>query len=178
MIQELYQKAIRFAGEKHSEQKMPGSNANYLQHISNVAMEILVAYSYSRDFDIHLAIQMAILHDVIEDTNATYDELRERFGQSVANGVLALTKKEGLLSKREQMQDSLKRINELQPEVGMVKLADRITNLQQPPHYWDKEKIAAYREEAKFIVKELTEKNDYLHNRLLLKIEAYSETLT
>ena len=45
MNQELYQKAMKFAGEKHKDQKVPGTNSNYLLHISNVAMEILVAYS-------------------------------------------------------------------------------------------------------------------------------------
>ena len=40
MIQSIYQKAMKFAGEKHASQKVPGSNANYLLHLSNVAMEI------------------------------------------------------------------------------------------------------------------------------------------
>lgn len=177
MIQELYQKAMHFAGEKHRDQKVPGTNANYLLHVSNVAMEVLVAYSYTKDFDIHYAIQMAILHDVLEDTDTTYKEVRAHFGEAVAKGVLALTKDSAFDSKKEKMADSLKRINQLEKEVGMVKLADRITNLQQPPKHWDGDKKAYYLEEAKLIADALTDKNEYLHSRLLSKIEGYRKFL-
>jgi (p)ppGpp synthase/HD superfamily hydrolase len=59
----------------------------------------------------------------------------------------------------------------------MVKLADRISNLQAPPHYWSKQKITQYREEAKTILMALTNKNEYLHNRLTQKIENYKSFL-
>ncbi len=175
MTQEIYQKAMKFAGEKHSEQKVPGSQANYLLHISNVAMEVLTSYCHEKVFDIDLAIQLAILHDTIEDTSATYEEIKQEFGNNVAQGVLALTKNKELFSKRESMFDSLDRINKLSKEVGLVKLADRITNLQTPPSYWDSVKIKAYKEEAKLIAEKLQGKNKYLHDRLLKKIEEYNK---
>ena len=175
MIQEIYQQALKFAGEKHHDQKVPGTNANYLLHLSNVAMEILMAYIKTPDFDLALAIQIAILHDTIEDTDATYEEIKQLFGKAVADGVLALTKDDTLHSKREKMKDSLHRINQQPKEVGMVKLADRITNLQPPPPHWDPEKIAAYREEAKIIARHLTGKNSYLSDRLLNKIATYGK---
>ena len=90
---------------------------------------------------------------------------------------MALTKDSALDSKKEKMSDSLKRINQLQNEVAMVKLADRITNLQQPPKHWDGEKKIAYLEEAKLLAASLTGKNEYLHNRLLSKIEDYRNYL-
>ncbi|SEB37632.1 HD domain-containing protein [Tenacibaculum sp. MAR_2009_124] len=175
MTQEIYQKAMKFAGEKHSDQKVPGSEANYLLHISNVAMEVLMAYTHEKVFDIDLAIQLAILHDTIEDTSATFEEVQERFGEEVARGVLALTKNKELPSKKESMLDSLDRINNLSKEVGLVKLADRITNLQTPPNYWDSVKINGYQEEAKLIAEKLKNKNEYLHNRLLKKVEEYNK---
>ena len=73
------------------------------------------------------------------------------------------------------MLDSLQRINELEKEVGIVKLADRITNLQAPPSHWTPKKIAIYHEEAKLIATVLSNKNDYLHQRLLAKIENYQQ---
>lgn len=175
MTQDLYQKAIQFAAEKHCNQKMPGSKANYLQHISNVAMEILLAYSSNNGFDVDLAVQIAILHDIIEDTDSDFEEVKNLFGLKVANGVLALTKNNELPTKKEQMLDSLHRINQLEKEVGMVKLADRITNLQVPPHYWDKDKKISYLEEAKLIAETLKNKNDYLNSRLQKKIEEYTQ---
>lgn len=173
MTQEIYQRAIKFAGEKHKDQKMPGSNSNYLLHISNVSMEILMAYAAEKNFDVDFAVQLAILHDTIEDTNTDFGELKETFGERVAQGVLALSKNENLPSKEEQMLDSLSRINQLEKEVGMVKLADRITNLQEPPYYWDKDKKEKYRKEAEVIRETLSDKNTYLNKRLEEKIEEY-----
>ncbi|WP_372753133.1 HD domain-containing protein [Labilibaculum sp.] len=175
MIQDKYQEAIEFAGEKHKNQIMPGTNSNYLLHISNVAMEVLIAYKERQDFDINLAIQLAILHDTIEDTDTEFDELKDKFGEKVAIGVLALTKNENLPSKLEQMKDSLKRINKLTKEVGIVKLADRITNLQEPPYYWTNEKKISYSKEAEIINQTLKNKNDYLSKRLEAKIIDYGK---
>ncbi|MEO0525652.1 MAG: HD domain-containing protein [Bacteroidota bacterium] len=173
MTQELYQKAMKFAGEKHSAQKVPGTNSNYLLHISNVAMEVLVSYSSDQSFDIDFAIQTAILHDTMEDTNTTYKEIETEFGEKIAQAVQALTKNENLGSKEEKMMDSLHRINKLQKEVGLVKIADRITNLQTPPQYWSKGKVINYCEEAKLIAKYLHDKNEYLNDRLAKKIVEY-----
>ncbi len=175
MTQELYQEALKFAGEKHSEQKVPGTTANYLLHIANVAMEGLMAYTIAKDFDIDFAIQIAILHDTIEDTDADFEEIKNTFGDAIANAVQALTKDESLPSKQERMTDSLKRINNLQKEVGLVKIADRITNLQRPPSHWGRDKIANYCEEAKLISRTLADKNAYLNKRLESKIVEYEQ---
>ncbi|TPN80977.1 HD domain-containing protein [Aquimarina algicola] len=173
MTQELYQEAMKFAGEKHSEQKVPGTNSNYLLHISNVAMEVLLAYTAKKSFDIDFAIQVAILHDTIEDTNVDFNEVKDKFGEKVATAVQALTKNESLNTKNERMIDSLNRINQLEKEVGIVKLADRITNLQTPPKHWSLEKTIKYSEEAKTISYHLNGKNAYLNNRLDQKIKEY-----
>ncbi|MDW3649357.1 MAG: HD domain-containing protein [Bacteroidia bacterium] len=177
MIQEIYQKALKFAGEKHANQQVPGSSANYLLHISNVAMEVLQSHAATPDFDLELAVQTAILHDTIEDTAATFDEVAENFGGKVAKAVSALSKNKNLSTKQEQMEDSLKRINACDKEAGIVKLADRITNLQGPPYHWTKEKAASYREEAILILARLKGKNEYLESRLAAKIEAYKQYL-
>ena len=177
MTQELYQKAMKFAGEKHSQQKVPGTNSNYLLHISNVAMEVLMAYNFEKTFDIDFAIQTAILHDTIEDTSADFNEIKNNFGESIANAVQALTKNEKLQSKQERMMDSLNRINKLQKEVGLVKIADRITNLQTPPSHWSKDKIKLYFEQAKLISRTLNNKNTYLNKRLELKIAEYEKRI-
>jgi (p)ppGpp synthase/HD superfamily hydrolase len=57
----------------------------------------------------------------------------------------------------------------------MVKLSDRITNLQPPPKHWDKEKTNKYRSEASIILDELGEANNYLAERLRGKIEEYQQ---
>lgn len=176
-IQNVYQKAIKFAGEKHYNQSVPSLKANYLLHLSNVAMEVFVAYNHNPNFNLEYAIQLALLHDTLEDTNTTFQELEKVFNPSIALGIQALTKNQNLSSKKEKMNDSLKRINQMQKEVGLVKLADRITNLQTPPAHWDRLKIKQYHQEAIHIANTLKDKNAYLNQRLEQKIKAYSQYL-
>lgn len=175
-IQKLYQQAISYAAEKHAQnnQKIPGTNLPYVVHLSNVAMELLVASSANDGFNMEFAVQVALLHDLIEDTDTTCEEIEDRFGVDIMNAVKALTKNKKL-PKDQQLADSLIRINKLQPEVWAVKLADRITNLQPPPQHWDNEKIIQYQKEARTIYDELKQGNDFLANRLKQKIEEYSD---
>lgn len=57
----------------------------------------------------------------------------------------------------------------------MVKLADRITNLQKPPGFWNKKKRISYLEEARMIGEMLVHKNKYLCDRLNRKITDYEK---
>lgn len=170
---EDYQRAIAFAGVAHAEQCLPGSPASYVVHLAQVAMEILHAWEVAPgDWDVNLAMQCALLHDCLEDTATPYHLLEKSFGPSVAQGVQALSKN-AELPKEEQMMDSLSRIRQQPYEIAMVKLADRITNLQSPPRHWDKAKIARYQEEARLILDQLGHANAFLAQRLQAKIEAY-----
>ena len=81
----------------------------YVVHLSNVAMEIMIASFYTDNFDLNFAVQLALLHDVLEDTSTKFEELKNVFGKDIAKGVLTLTKNENL-PKEEKMQDALKRI--------------------------------------------------------------------
>jgi len=175
-IQSIYQEAIKFATARHlaQNQTIPGTDLPYVVHLSNVAMEILIASPYSNAFKLDFAIKMALLHDTLEDTDTTFEEIETTFGVAVAEGVLALTK-DDQLPKAEQMQDSLRRIKVLQKEVWAVKLADRITNLQIPPSHWDREKKLEYRNEAIQLLEELKGGNSYLEERLQTKIAAYEK---
>lgn len=174
--QTLYQKAIKFATSKHleKEQKVPGTELPYVVHLSNVAMEILITSAHTDNFSLGFAVQVALLHDTIEDTSATFDELKNIFGVEIATAVSALTKNE-LLPKEKQMQDSLLRIKKLQKEVWAVKLADRITNLQPPPTHWDKKRKINYKNEAQTILNELQDGNNFLAKRLNASIEKYEK---
>lgn len=176
-IQTFYQQAITFAAQKHADinQLVPGSNLPYTVHISNVAMEIL-SMPDVEGFDKAYAVQLALLHDTIEDTSTIFNELKNAFGIDVAKGVLALTKNPEL-PKEEQMQDSLNRIKKMRKEVAAVKMADRITNLQKPPANWDEVKKFRYCNEAGIILSELKEGSEYLANRLGEKIKEYSDDI-
>ncbi|MEM9338933.1 MAG: HD domain-containing protein [Bacteroidota bacterium] len=179
---DIYAKAWEFATLAHQNQtyggKTEGVEINYINHIGSVAMEVANALQFSSDqLDADLAIQCALLHDIIEDTKFTFYDVKSEFGEDVAKGVSALTKNESLPSKRESMLDSLSRIRQQPYEVWMVKMADRICNLYHPPYYWDGQKIASYREEAQLIFDHLNEANEVLATRLKSKIGAYSNFL-
>lgn len=175
-VQTIYQETIKFAARRHGEQKqiIPGTDLPYLVHLANVAMEVLMAAANTPQFNAGLAVQLALLHDTLEDTNTSYQELESRFGKQVADGVFALTKDPGLPGDK-KMQDSLDRIKQQPKEVWAVKLADRITNLQKPPLHWSIEKIEAYRIEAALILQELKGGNVYLEDRLGEKIWNYNQ---
>ncbi|MAD42873.1 MAG: phosphohydrolase [Arcobacter sp.] len=174
--QEKYIKALEYAAIAHGEQKTP-KGLPYIVHITSVTMEVINACEKSKleEEKANLAISCALLHDVIEDTNTTYDDLYVDFSEAIANGVEALSKDKNLESKQEQMKKSIEMLLEQPYEVQMVKLADRITNLSTPPEHWDNNKRQAYLKEASFIYSCLKNSNIYLSKRLEEKIEDYKK---
>ena len=170
--QDLYVKAYGFAAHAHRGQTVPGTEWPYVMHLSLVSMEIIAALNVEKGHDEDFAIQCALLHDVIEDTEITYHQVQRAFGSAIADGVLALSK-DRTIAKHLQMADSLSRIRQQPQEVWMVKLADRITNLQPPPAHWTQAQIVRYREEAIEIHRALGVASPLLSARLLKKIEEY-----
>ncbi len=171
--------AWSFVARAHVGQLVPGSELPYVAHIGAVAMEVTHAIAQRAQLgdpvaQPDLAVVAALLHDVVEDTKISLGAVRERFGDAVAAGVEALTKNPEVGDKPAQMRDSLARITEQPREIWMVKLADRITNLQPPPHHWSADKIDRYREEAREIHARLAPACAVLGPRLLAKIEAYA----
>jgi (p)ppGpp synthase/HD superfamily hydrolase len=165
--------AWRLAAERHQAQTFPGTQLPYLLHIAQVVGEVGLALAQRReDVDARLALLCAVLHDTLEDTATTRDELAARFGEAVAAGVDALTKRDAA-TKAEKMHDSLQRILAQPVEVAMVKLADRITNLQPPPAHWSREKILAYAEEARVILQSLGDRCPILGPRLAQALDDY-----
>ena len=171
-----YKKALHFAAQAHGDQKVPGTQLPYLLHLSSVCLEVISALPNRPDGDADLAIVCALLHDVIEDTEVTFKLVQREFGKAVAEGVLALTKDESV-PKDQRLLDSLKRILQQPPEIGMVKLADRISNLQPPPAFWTQEKIKQYFAESKMVYDMLQSADVYLADRLLGKIREYEQYL-
>ena len=175
LTQDTYIKAWNFASRVHNGQFIPGTNVPYINHIGLVTMESMCAVIQSGQIsNPDLLILCSILHDTIEDTGTTYENIKILFGVDAANGVNALSKNKKLPTKREQMIDSINRIKAQPLEVWMVKLCDRITNLQPPPEHWDKEKISAYKTEAELILSELGPSNTFLEERLRKKINGYN----
>lgn len=169
--QDQYFKALTFAARAHGEQKTP-MGLPYVVHVSCVCMEVIAALHAEPGRDGDLAVTAALLHDVVEDTATTLAQIEVEFCPPIAAGVSALTKN-AALDKPAAMKDSLARILLQPPEIAMVKLADRITNLAPPPPHWSAAKIAAYREEGQLILDTLGAASPALSARFVERLRAY-----
>lgn len=174
-----YVEAMRFAAEAHCQQLEPGSHLPYLVHVVAVASEVIASLAAEPLESPHddIAVQCALLHDTVEDTAITLSLLAERFGDAVAAGVDALSKRSALPKER-QMVDSLERILTQPPEIARVKLADRIINLNAPPPYWPNDKRIAYRAEGELILARLGHTSPFLAERLRKRIMGYERYLS
>jgi (p)ppGpp synthase/HD superfamily hydrolase len=137
-----------------------------------VSMEVIAGLQAESGLDGNLAVQCALLHDVIEDAGVSQQRIENQFGKQVALGVAALSK-DPAVEKSKQMADCLRRIRDRPPEVWMVKLADRITNLQPPPDDWSADRVEDYRLESVEILGALGQASSVLADRLKGKIETY-----
>ena len=175
---DLYNRTLRFAGVAHGEQTVPGTDISYLMHLCQVCQEAMGAALADPTLDGDLVMQCALLHDCVEDTETTREEVAGVFGEAVADGVDALSKRDQgpngePWGKVEKMTDSLARIHEQPREVWVVKLADRVTNLQTPPGHWSVEKIERYHREAELILSSLGEASAHLSARMRAKLAVY-----
>ena len=170
---EKYVRAYRFAAEAHRGQTIPESDHPYIVHPTLVSMEIISVLSIEPGWDGDLALQTALLHDVLEDTPHHLEEIRSQFGNAVAEGVLAMTKGRGIQDGQRRIIDSLNRIRKQPWEIWLVKMADRITNLSPPPASWSEARIADYRKQSLLIYRSLGKANPFLARRLSRKIASY-----
>ena len=167
------QKALMFASVKHKEQKMgrPPVEIPYATHFIGVALTA-INYTYNQDIDKTFLLTLALLHDTIEDTNATYQELLTEFGKSVADGVLALSRNESIAYEN-QIADCVHRIKSQPKEVAIVKMADRMFNMRERYKFWSIEKQDNYKAEGQMICDELGYASQSMKQALQETINAY-----
>lgn len=134
--------AASFAANKHREQRRRDAEATpYINHPLEVAR--ILADAGIEDTEVLMA---AILHDTIEDTETTAQELNERFGERVCALVLEVTD-DKTLGKIERKRLQVVKAPTKSADARTIKLADKIANLRdlkQSPPEWDQERIGAY----------------------------------
>ena len=187
---ELFETLSTFAAKEHCEQEYKcadGSQVPYYLHLTQVCSRAMRASWERSDLDINKIMACALLHDVIEDCTKTqedYDRISQFIiricDEDILNGVQALSKRDifdihGVKDKSAMMKDSLRRIREQSAEVWVVKLADRICNLQEPPPHWNSKKRTRYVEEAQLIYEELHEASPLLAQELRDRIQKYQQ---
>lgn len=134
--------ALDFAAQRHSAQRRKGPDAApYVNHLIEVAM-LVSSVAGIQDTDVLIA---AVLHDVLEDTPTTAEEVTERFGHRVCQFVQALSDDKSLPRKRRR-QITLEHLPEMEAFVKVVKLADLTSNIKLLPQSWSLEHRLEYLE--------------------------------
>lgn len=173
---EMDKKALEFASKKHDGQVFnDGSGRPYIEHCKGVYNEVFlhIPDNYPKR---EIIAASALLHDTIEDTDTTYEEIKEIFGKEIADNVLALSKNPDL-PKAEQLEDSLKRIVATSKEAMLVKMADRIFNIDELHPLWGYKKLVNYLKDSKRILQVLGDANKSLANKLEKYIKKYEMDL-
>lgn len=175
--QDNYTSILRYAARAHAKQ-VTFEDLPYITHVVGVTNEVIHACIESKidDEKTNLAISVSLLHDIIEKTRTTYDDIFNKFGFDIAEGVDSLSKNYDL-DKKEQFSDSMERLLTQPYEIQMIKLADRINNLCVEPEFWDEDEIEDYLKESKLIYSCFKNSNVYLADRLNEKIEFFESYL-
>ncbi len=144
--------ALAFAANKHRNQRRKDAEASpYINHPIALA-NLLLNEAGVEDQRILVA---AILHDTIEDTDTTEQELVKHFGKDVADIVVEVTD-DKTLPKAERKRLQIEHAAHISRRAKLVKLADKICNLRDiaasPPADWSVDRKREYFDWAKKVV--------------------------
>ncbi len=173
----LLLKAMKFAAEKHRKQKRKDREKSpYINHPIEVAESL---WSVGKLHDIN-AVCSALLHDTVEDTDASFEELEEMFGEDITSLVREVTDDKSLPKERRK---------ELQIEHGphltarakYIKLCDKSSNIndirKSPPADWSIERLKEYLTWTKKCVDTMRGTNKELEERYDSLLEQARETV-
>lgn len=152
LVSGAFIKAVAFASEKHRNQRRKDVDASpYINHPIALA-NVLANEGGVVDATVLCA---AVLHDTIEDTKTTADELKQLFGDKVTSIVQEVTDDKAL-AKEVRKEEQVRHAPHISTEAKLVKLADKICNLRDilasPPADWSAERKQAYFEWAARVV--------------------------
>lgn len=158
--------AVNFAAVKHQHQRRKDKDATpYINHPIGVAR---ILTSEAGIYDI-TTLQAAILHDTVEDTDTTLDEIEEHFGKKVRNIVDEVTDDKNL-PKHVRKQLQIEHAPQRSYEAKLVKLADKLYNLRDlsrsTPVGWSRDRVLEYFEWAKEVVHGLRGTNKAMEDAL------------
>src|ERR1044071_2285557 len=132
----LFIKAVAFAARKHRMQRRKDADASpYINH--PIALANVLANEGGVTDEATLCA--AVLHDTVEDTETTPDEIAAAFGNEVASLVMFVTDDKSL-PKESRRQLQIEHATGLPEKAKLIKLADKISNLRDvidsPPSSW------------------------------------------
>lgn len=159
-------KAANFAAIKHKDQRRKDSEKTpYINHPIGVA-HILTEEGFVED---PLVIQGALLHDTVEDTKTTFDEIEQNFGPIVRK-IVEEVSDDKTLPKAERKRLQIVTAKSKSERAKLVKLADKLYNLRdlerQLPVGWTRPQMEEYFRWAKAVVDEIRGTNILLEDKL------------
>ncbi|ESP01864.1 hypothetical protein LOTGIDRAFT_172328 [Lottia gigantea] len=133
-----------FSAKKHKDQRRRDPEKTpYINHPIGVA-HILTEEAGITDINV---IQAALLHDTVEDTNTTIEEIKEEFGEEIA-GIVDELSDDKNLPKAERKRLQIVHAPSASPKAKLVKLADKLYNLRDlqrtKPEGWTSERVEEY----------------------------------
>ncbi|NET49462.1 MAG: bifunctional (p)ppGpp synthetase/guanosine-3',5'-bis(diphosphate) 3'-pyrophosphohydrolase [Merismopedia sp. SIO2A8] len=148
----LILKALDFAARKHKDQRRKGRDAApYINH----PIELVTLLWQKGGVRDEVVIAAALLHDTVEDTDTTFDELEQEFGHEIRMVVAEVTD-DKTLPKEQRKQYQIDHAPHLTPKARLVKLADKIANLRDmmvaPPANWSDQRKLEYVQWGKKVV--------------------------
>ena len=155
----LILRAAAFAAERHRDQRRLGADETpYINHPFSVASALCDEGGVA---DVEL-LAAALLHDTIEDTATTREDLRREFGPRIARIVAEVTD-DKRLSKVERKRIQLDGAADVSVEAKQLKIADKLCNLRDilasPPANWPLFRKHQYFDWAKQIVDQVSDAN-------------------
>ena len=149
---QLVLSAASLAATRHTTQRRKDAVASpYINHPLALA-DILASEGGVEDAEV---IAAALLHDTVEDTETSIEELVTRFGERVASMVAEVTDDKSLDSAERKRLQIVKAASK-SPGAKLVKLADKIANLRDlasaPPADWSDERRLGYFEWARNVI--------------------------
>lgn len=153
---------MKFAAGKHRNQRRKNAEATpYINHPIEL-VELLINQAGIKDVKVLVA---ALLHDTVEDTETTEEELRENFGDDITNIVLEVSDDKSL-QKEDRKRKQIENAATCSDEAKLVKLADKICNLRDmtisPPANWSLERKRQYFDWANDVIQQLRGVNSKL----------------
>jgi GTP diphosphokinase / guanosine-3',5'-bis(diphosphate) 3'-diphosphatase len=151
---EIVLQAAAFAAEKHRNGRRKDAEASpYINHPIQLAYILVQA-----DIEDPIVLASALLHDTIEDTNTTHDEIEIVFGHEIANIVVECSD-DKTLTKLERKQAQIDKAAKISQKAKLVKIADKIANVSDidgaPPAGWSLERKREYYDWAKRVVDQM-----------------------
>ena len=164
MSNQLILKAAHFAAQKHRDQRRKDNDTSpYINHPISVAKII----SEIGNVDDPEVLAAALLHDTIEDTKTTIEELLDNFGERVCSLVQEVTD-DITLPKLERKQRQIDHAKEISRDAAIIKLGDKIANVTDitntPPTDWDSNRQLEYFDWAEKVINNYPKINKKLEN--------------